>query len=155
MPTPSTSPEVRYIGEVISHIDLNVSDIARSARFYLDVLAPLQFRRTDGDHSFIRIANGRDTVIVLSAVDTAFRHFTYHRKAIGLGHFALSMESREWVDRMAAHVTALRVPILGNGLVDSDYRRGYYTFAFEDPDRIMVEIVYHDSFYFSLHAPHT
>src|SRR5438067_1251090 len=107
---------------MISHIDLNVSDIGRSARFYLDVLAPLRFRRTDSDHSFIRLANGRDTVIILSAVDAAFHHFPYHRKAIGLGHFALSIESRECVDRMAAHLIALRVPILGNGLVDSDYR---------------------------------
>lgn len=138
---------------MISHVDLNVSDLERSTRFYLAVLSPLNFRATDGELSYVRIANGSDTVITLSAVDPAFRHLTYHRKAVGLGHIALSVASREWVDRMAAHIAALGVPMLGEGVIDSDYRRGYYTFSFEDPDRIMIEIVHHDPFYFSLLQP--
>jgi hypothetical protein len=72
---------------------------------------------------------------------------------VGLGHFAIGVESRELIDIMAAHLQGKGIPLLGNGKVETGYRRGYYTLCFEDPDRIMVEIVYHDAYYFSLGPP--
>jgi hypothetical protein len=47
------------------------------------------------------------------------------------------------------HLDQLAIGLLGDGLVELGYRRGYYTLAFEDPDRIMIEIVWHDPHYFA------
>jgi hypothetical protein len=63
------------------------------------------------------------------------------------------VEAREVVDQMSSHLAGLGILLLGDGKVDTGYRRGYYTLAFEDPDRIMIEIVYHDPYYFSLLPP--
>ena len=136
---------------MISHVELNVSDLELSTRFYLSVLDPLGFEKADGvDGEYTRLSNGRNAVIVLCPVDSAHRQHRHHRKGVGLSHFALGVESRELVDRIEAHLCALGQPLLGQGKVETGYRRGYYTLAFEDPDRIMIEIVHHDPHYFSL-----
>ena len=49
---------------------------------------------------------------------------------------------------MARHLGQLDVPLLGSGVYDMAYRGGYYGLLFEDPDRIMIEIVHHRSTYF-------
>jgi hypothetical protein len=54
---------------------------------------------------------------------------------------------------MERHLAAIGVPLLGDGKTETGYRRGYYCLLFEDPDRIMVEVVHHDSHYFSPNAP--
>jgi catechol-2,3-dioxygenase len=137
-----------------SHIQLNVSDLTRATRFYMSVLGPFGFHEADAEAGmYARLTNDRDAVIVLSPVAAAYSGHPYHRKGIGLGHFALVAESRAEVDHLAMVLRDLGIPLLGAGKVESDYRRGYYTLAFEDPDRIMIEIVYHDVHYFSSAAP--
>ena len=54
---------------------------------------------------------------------------------------------------MEAHLVGLGIPLFGEGKVELGYRRGYYTLAFEDPDRVMIEIVHHDLHYFSSLPP--
>lgn len=139
---------------MISHVQLNVSDLQRSSGFYLSVLAPLGFCRADQSAGqYVRLSNGRDAVLVLCPAGEAYRHYVYHRKAIGLGHVAFAAESREMVDRMEDHLAALGIPLLGQGKLASDYRRGYYSLFFEDPDRIMIEIVHCSPYYYSLSPP--
>lgn len=116
-------------------------------------MKPLGFERADGSDEYVRISNGRDAVITLCPVGEAFRGIGYHRSAVGLSHFAIAVESREVVDGMAQHLSTLGVPLLGDGKVELGYRRGYYTLSFEDPDRVMIEIVCHDPYYFSLAPP--
>lgn len=138
---------------VFSHVELNVSDLERSVGFYLSALEPLGFQRADGSEEYVRISNGRDAVIALCPVGGAFRHRGYHRHATGLGHLAIAVDSADMVDTMEQHLSALGIPLLGEGKVELGYRGGYYTLAFEDPDRIMIEIVHHDPHYFSLSPP--
>lgn len=138
---------------MFSHIELNVSNLETSVDFYISALKPLGFERADGSDEYVRIANGRDAAITLCPVDEAFRDRGYHRKAVGLSHLAIAVASADVVDTMAEHLSTLGIPLLGDGKVELGYRRGYYTLAFEDPDRIMVEIVYHDPYYFSLSPP--
>lgn len=133
-----------------SHIQLNVLELERSCRFYLDVLKPIGFREADSKIGrFVRITNNTDAVIVLCPVEERFRHLSYHRKAVGLGHLAISVPSRTEVDIMEAHLRSLDIPILGEGKLETNYRKGYYSLFFEDHDRILLEIVCHDPFYFS------
>jgi catechol 2,3-dioxygenase-like lactoylglutathione lyase family enzyme len=137
-----------------SHIALNVSDLQRSVQFYASVLGPLSFHLADSvEGQFARLTNGKDAVIVLAPVGDKYRDRIYHRRAVGLAHFALAVETRTKLDEMAEHLAVLGVPLLGQGRVESEYRRGYCTFAFEDPDRIMIEIVHHDAYYFSISPP--
>ncbi len=89
----------------------------------------------------------------MSSGTEAYKERAYHRKAVGLGHIAIAVESSDVVDQMERHLCTLGIRMLGDGKVKLDYRRGYYTLAFEDPDRIMIEIVCHDPFYFSLLHP--
>ena len=138
---------------MISHIELNVSNLDVSVRFYLSALRPLGFERADGSDEYVRISNGRDTVITLCPVHDAYRDRTYHRRTVGLSHFAIAVDSAEVVNQMEAHLAELGIPRLGEGKVELGYRGGYYTLAFEDPDRIMIEIVHHDLHYFSLLPP--
>ncbi|MCK6587124.1 MAG: VOC family protein [Polyangiaceae bacterium] len=137
-----------------SHIALNVTDLQRSVQFYTSVLRPLSFHLADSlDGHFARITNGKDAVIVLAPVGDKYRDRIYHRRAVGLAHFALAVETRAQLDEMAKHLASLGVALLGQGRVESEYRRGYSTFSFEDPDRIMIEIVHHDAYYFSTSPP--
>lgn len=133
-----------------SHIVLNVADLEKSCAFYLEALAPLKFVRADSEpREFIRLTNGRDAVIVLSAVEDRFKDWKYHRKGVGLGHLALAVDSKDVLDQMENHIRRTGISILGEGRIWMGYRRGYDSFFFEDPDRILIEIVCHDSFYFS------
>lgn len=74
----------------------------------------------------------------------------YHRKRVGLAHFAVTASSRETIDTMERHLLSMGVPLLGNGKCETGYRGEYYTLAFEDPDRIMIEVVWHRPAYFAL-----
>ena len=131
-----------------SHISLNVSDLAASSKFYINALSPLDFTVADSAKDYVRLTNGSNFVIVLSPVEPKHQRRAYHRKAVGLGHLAISVTSREIVDRMEDHLHGLGITALGDGKVELGYRRGYYCFLFEDPDKIMIEIAYHDPFYF-------
>ncbi|WP_405059067.1 VOC family protein [Kribbella sp. NBC_01505] len=134
---------------MISHVELNVSNLQRSVSFYQTALAPLGFVAADSSEEYARLSNCRDAVIVLCPVSAAYEDRGYHRRGIGLGHLALAVAGRQLVDDMAARLDALGIDLLGDGLVELGYRRGYYTLAFEDPDRIMIEIVHHDPYYYA------
>jgi len=137
-----------------SHLQLNVSDMELSKRFYLKALAPLGFREADSEAGqYTRLTNGSNLVIVLCPTDPKYRDFSYHRKGTGLGHIAIAVSSNTTIDAMEQHLLSLKIPILGEGKVELGYRRGYYCVLFEDPDRIMIEIVSHNPFYFSYEKP--
>jgi len=139
---------------MLSHVQLNVSNLDGSVRFYLSALAPLGFRKADeAEGKYVRLTNGVDVVIILCPVGNPYRHYLYHRKGVGLGHIAINVDSRQMVDLMAAHLGAIGVPLLGQGKAEFAYRRGYYTLAFEDLDRIMIEIVHTNPYYYSLFPP--
>lgn len=137
-----------------SHIALNVSDLSRSIEFYGRVLAPLSFTLADAaEGAYARFTNGTSAVIVLAQVASSRLERGYHRKAVGLAHLALATDSRAEFDGMREHLRVLGIPLLGGGLVEIEYRGRYDTFSFEDPDRIMIEVVHHPLLYFSAEPP--
>ncbi len=133
-----------------SHLALNVTDLPTSERFYLEALAPLGLVAADGAASrYRRLTNGTDLVLVLAQVETRFLGRDHHRKTAGLHHFALAVPTRRDLDAMAQHLERLGLPLLGEGLSASDYRGGYASLMFEDPDRITIEIAHHHASYFA------
>jgi len=128
-----------------------VTDLAASRDFYLSALAPLNFvEAEDSGAHFVRLTNGTDMVIVLAPVEARFQERGYHRKSVGMNHFAISVDRKEDVDAMSVYLQQMRIPLLGSGTFETTYRGGYCGLMFEDPDRIMIEIVHHHSHYFDL-----
>ena len=138
---------------MFSHIEINATDMNISARFYESTLKPLGFLIADWElGKYVRLTNCRDAVIVLCQTEEKYLSgvLPYHRRRVGLAHFALAVESKELVDQMEAHLASINIPLIGHGKCKIGYRGGYYTLSFEDPDRIMIEVVWHESLYFSL-----
>lgn len=132
---------------MLSHILVNVSDLARSERFYLSALAPLGFFRADGregDHALI--TDDRRTVIVLITVKNLVRNIPPGQRGAGLGHVALMVDSRADVERMERHLASLSVsvslspPAFGSAKAEGRFRREACRLSFEDPDRMTIEI---------------
>jgi catechol 2,3-dioxygenase-like lactoylglutathione lyase family enzyme len=134
---------------MFSHVALNCTDLAASLRFYLAVLEPLGFTEADGaPGEYVRLTNGVDAVLVLCQVEPRFLGQRQHRKMAGVHHVALAVPSVEALDRVEAHLAQLGVRPAGDGRMVLRYRRGYHGLMVEDPDRVLVEIVWHDAAYF-------
>jgi catechol 2,3-dioxygenase-like lactoylglutathione lyase family enzyme len=124
----------------LSHIELYVSDYAKSVRFYDKFLIPLGWARLVCQKSHTTFSDG-EMKIVLCPTEEKYRSAGYHRKRIGLNHLAFYAPSKEAVDQLFQTV-------LKPNEVECLYERApngdadYYRVFFEDPDRIKIEVVY-------------
>lgn len=134
-----------------SHLALIVSDVATSEVFYCTTLAPLGVVAADGEPGrYRRLTNGRDMVLVLSQVERRFADRLHHRMGVGLNHLALRVAAPQDLRRLAEHLEAVGVPLLGLGHHATTYRQGYSSLMFEDPDRIAIEVAWHRETYFAV-----
>jgi catechol 2,3-dioxygenase-like lactoylglutathione lyase family enzyme len=117
---------------MIDHIGFEVSDLARSARFYDALLFALGIRRTfDSEHA---IAYGVNSPVLWIVVRG-------REPGPGYGHLALQATGR-------AAVNAAYGAGLANGGTDDgapgprpQYGRGCYAAYLRDPDSLRVEVV--------------
>ncbi len=117
---------------MIDHIGFEVSDLARSARFYDAVFFALGARRMiDSEHAIAYGVNGPDVWIVVRG----------RPPSPGYGHIALHASGKAAVD--AAHAGGL-----ANGGHDDgppgprpQYGRRCYAAYLLDPDGLRVEVV--------------
>lgn len=124
----------------LSHVEIYVSDYAKSVRFYDKILNPLGWKRLVCQKSHTTFTDG-GTKIVLCPTEEKYVAHGYHRKRIGLNHLAFYASSKRAVDDFYAAV------LQGNGIACLYAGRptgedNYYSVFFEDPDRIKVEVVY-------------
>jgi catechol 2,3-dioxygenase-like lactoylglutathione lyase family enzyme len=122
----------------VHHVDLTVSDLARSTSFYERVLPLLGFRRGPGVPEG-PIWAGASVEIGLVAARSATKHDRY---APGLHHLALTAPSRTAVDEAHRALVALGVAILDAPADYPKYAPGYYAVFFADPDGLKLEYVY-------------
>lgn len=124
----------------LHHVELYVSDLARSMRFWEPLLKKLgytEFQKWDMGVSYLHAT----TYIVLVQTEAEHLDAGYHRKRVGLNHLAFHAASRGHVDELTewARTNGYRVlyedrhPFAGGD--------DYYALFCEDPDRIKVEIV--------------
>jgi catechol 2,3-dioxygenase-like lactoylglutathione lyase family enzyme len=125
---------------VIHHIELYVSDLERSMRFWTPFMALLGYTpdRWSGGVNYLR--GDDDAYLCLLPAPSEHLAAGYHRKRVGLNHLAFRAESRAQVDRVADWVRAS-----GHVLLYADrhpYAGGpdYYAVFCEDPDRIKLEV---------------
>ena len=138
----ATLPNAFYRDTMLHHVEIYVSDLARSRVFWRELLAHLDYKETDhwGDGFTLRQSTGSYLTFVQVADHHA--HRAYHRCAVGLNHLAFTVPTRAGVDTIREHCIAKDVA----RLYDDRYPfanggKDYYALFIEDPDRIRVEFV--------------
>jgi glyoxylase I family protein len=126
----------------IHHVDLAVTDVARSLGFYLSLLGPLGWAEEVRYPSY----RGTEEVIYLSAVAggqaLGLRPAdggTHRYYDVGIEHLAFEVDSRDEVD--AAHQRCLAAGERVHFAPEEDRDiGGYYALFVFDPDGIRVEV---------------
>src|SRR2546421_10263440 len=121
----------------LEHLDIYVSDLARSGEFWGAFLTALGYREFAKSPTGWSWTNDESTVSLLQA-DRESLDPPYHRKRVGMNHLAFAVSSKQQVDALATVLVGRRVPMLYGG--PRAGRRTYAVF-FEDPDRIKIEVV--------------
>ena len=127
----------------VHHIDLTVSDLARSAPFYDRVLGFLGYRRTRHDavgSNWELRAEGR--LVCEVDIRPARSDRIHDRYSAGLHHLAWHAESRADVDRLHARLVEWEATILDVPADYPAYGAGYYAVFFADPDGLKLEFVH-------------
>ncbi len=130
--------------EAIDHLDLVVTDLDRSLRFYTELLRPLGYVRTaqiEGEQGERVVYVGRPNGSGSVSVREAKGRREYDRYDVGIHHIAFSAMSRAVVDGRAEWLRSNGATI-ESGPEEYGYTPGYYAVFFYDPDGIKLEIVH-------------
>lgn len=122
----------------IHHVDLTVSELARSTAFYERVLPLLGFRRI-GDVPEGPLWANAELELGLQAARKCAPHDRY---APGLHHLAFRAPTRDAVDALHARLVELGVAVLDAPAEYPRYAPGYYAVFFADPDGLKLEYVF-------------
>lgn len=120
------------------HIDLTVTNLKASTRFYDFCLTEMGFKRI-GDVQEGPLWAGDGLEIGLQAARVDERH---NRYSPGLHHLAFWAGSGEAVDELYLKLLERGVEILDAPALYEKYAPGYYALFFADPDGIKLEYVY-------------
>ena len=120
-----------------------MSDLAKSRAFYEPLLTWMGYKLILKEKEFEGWGNG-DFKIFLTKCFEPWSKSGFHRRRVGLNHFAFRAESRDAVDRFYKEfLIPRRVTVLYNGPKEyPEYAPEYYAVYFEDPDRVKLEYVY-------------
>lgn len=129
---------------MLHHIELNVSDLKASRKFY-DLLFPLL-----GYTIYQEWAEGfsyKQGTVYVVFVQTAdrFLESEFHRKAAGLNHLAFHAPSTLEVDAITEKMQQSGVDILYQDRHPNAGGNGTYAVFMEDPDRLKIEITASES----------
>ncbi len=121
---------------------MNVSDFAKTAEFYKNLLGYFEFKIKSESKSHIGFSNGT-TDIWLGPAEEEYLKNRFHRKNPGLNHLAFGVNSKEEVDRFAEEFLKPRnIPTLySSPKFCPEYTPTYYAVYFEDPERLKLEVV--------------
>jgi glyoxylase I family protein len=137
--------EVRQMRGLIHHIDLTVSELERSRRFYDHVLGFIGYARSD-DHEngtdWDRIGLGPFTSIGIIKAKGEHAGRAHDRGSAGLHHLAWTAESRADVDALYARLLEIEAVILDPPARYPRYHPDYYAVFFSDPDGLKLEYVF-------------
>ena len=123
----------------IAHIQLTVSDVTRSVRFYEPLLHFFEMRTIVKTPQIFYCVGSR-TGIAISQADPEYRGDRFHQRRVGLHHFCFRARSREDVDETFRLVERLEGVRIVHGPQEDGFAPGYYSILFEDPDGIRIEV---------------
>ena len=126
----------------IHHIDLTVSDLARSSAFYHPVLSFLGYRQGNKAETWIDWDMGAPHLASSIGIRLARNEGQHDRYSCGLHHLAWVADSREDVDRLHELLVRIEATVLDPPTDYPQYREGYYALFFTDPDGLKLEFVH-------------
>lgn len=121
----------------ISHLDLTVSDVEASAKWYADTLGLHRLGRSDLDNRIMVVLVHPESGLIIGLN----QHFEptaseFDERRPGLDHVGFDVEEREELDRWEARLTELGVE--HSPVTDSPSGSGT-ALVFRDPDNIQLE----------------
>ncbi len=124
----------------LHHVEVNVSSLGKSRRFWSWFLGRLGYRQYQEWKGGFSWKLGR-TYIVFVQTRRKYLKTRYHRSATGLNHLAFHALSRKEVDLVTEELRARGTKVLYEDNHPFAGGRNHYAVFFEDPDRIKVEFV--------------
>lgn len=121
----------------IAHIQLTVSDMARSTPFYETLLHSLEMVTLVKSPQFFYCIGGRTGVAITPAAPE-FKDRGFEQRSVGLHHLCFRAKSREDVDAIYQTALKLEAKIIRAPREDG-WAPGYYSVLFEDPDGMRIE----------------
>lgn len=122
----------------VSHIDLSVSDVEKSATWYCEVLGLRRVRRSDLDNRIMIVLTHEPTGLIIGLLqhkEPAADRFDERRP--GLDHLGLGVAEREDLAEWQARFEVLGVD--HSPIEDSASGSGT-ALVFRDPDNIQLEL---------------
>ena len=123
----------------LHHVEIYVSDLARTKDFYGWLLGELGYAVVNEWPLGISYGLGQ-TYFVFVQVEEAFLKDGYHRKRVGLNHLAFHVDSRQEVDNFTEQLRARGATVLYEDRHPYAGGENYYAVFFEDPDRMKLEL---------------
>jgi catechol 2,3-dioxygenase-like lactoylglutathione lyase family enzyme len=125
---------------MLHHVELYVSDLARSLAFWEPFLRQLGYHESQRWSEGVSFMFGK-TYLCFVQAPSGHLQAGYHRKRVGLNHLAFHGQSRDHVDEVSRWARSAGIAILYDAEYPYAGGPGYYAFYCEDPDRIKVEVV--------------
>jgi len=120
----------------IDHLSIKVGDLARSKRFYDDLLGFLGFKRKYDFADAVGWSNGK-TLFWIGEADRQGKRHKHRRGDIGFHHYAFELGKRQDVFDLEAHLKKMGATIVDPAA--EYYSGGYYAVYFLDPDGLKLE----------------
>ncbi len=125
----------------LHHLDLTVSDMDRSTRFY-DRWLPMMGLRRIADCAEGPLWRGRQFEFGLQPARSDTTKRSHDRRTPGLHHLAFAANDRDAVLHLYEALRLGGVPILDPPAEYPDYAPGYFAVFFSDPDGVKLEYVH-------------
>lgn len=125
---------------MLHHIELYVSDLAKSRDFYTFLLSRLGYTLyQDWEQGFSM--KKAEQYIVFVQTPAEFLEAGYHRCRTGLNHLAFHGGSCKQIDRLRKDLLATGVNLLYDDRYPYAGGDDHYAIYFEDPDGVKIEVV--------------
>ena len=122
-----------------SHVELTVSDCARSAAWWEEVLGFKVVNRHVGDAFVVNaMVHPSGAVVDVMTHDATGSLEAFDERRIGLDHLSFQVADRDELHQWVAHLDANGV--VHSGIIDIGYGP---TVVFRDPDNIQLEFYVH------------